>query len=169
MVLYFFLVFSPHLTGANDRIQTIVRVKGETAALSVRTDAALEEASEQYCLLRAPYTQKQVAIHVSWYSIMTQISKYVGLVPRKCCRVSRFQLRYQHPVSGGIPWSTTADTDPSFNVFGTASQLADCLCLPLTRDSCELCPVQSDVLVRKSRFLGGIPKSLSTASVFMEF
>ena len=58
---------------------------------------------------------------------MTQISTYVGLVPRKCCRVSRFQLRYRHPVSGGIPWGTTADTDPCLYVFGAASQLADCL------------------------------------------
>jgi hypothetical protein len=70
-------------------------------------------------------TSKQVAIHVPWYSIMTQISTCVGMFQRKCCSASRFQLRYQHPVSGVIPWSTTADTDPYLNVFGTASQLAD--------------------------------------------
>ena len=54
---------------------------------------------------------------------MTQISTCVGMFQRKCCSTS--QLRCQHPVSGVIPWSTTADTDTYFNVFGTASQLAD--------------------------------------------
>lgn len=108
----------------------------------------------------------QVAICVSWYSTMMQISACVGMFQGKYFSVGQFQLQFQYPITGGIPRSKEANTDTCLKVSGTAAQFTTGVFIHLWTDWIQFAEKYNG-LIKQLGFLARFFKSLSTTTVSM--